>query len=57
MRSSLYYQLGLDMAVLLRTLVPAGQIQEADTPWTFDSLLRVLTYHTGLYNIVNYLMN
>lgn len=42
MRSSLYFQLGLDMSVLLRTLVPAGQIQEADTPWTFDSLLRVL---------------
>jgi len=34
-------QLGLDMSVLLRTLVPAAQIQEGDLPWTFETLLRV----------------
>lgn len=32
---------GYDLGVLLSTLVPASLVQEADVPWTFESLLRV----------------
>lgn len=32
---------GLDLGVLLRTLVPAALVQESDVVWTFESLLRV----------------
>jgi hypothetical protein len=34
-------QEGLNLAVLLATLVPAGMVKEEDTAWTFESLLRV----------------
>jgi hypothetical protein len=34
-------QEGWNFAVLLTTLVPASMVQEEDTAWTFESLLRV----------------
>jgi len=34
---------GLNLAVLLSTLVPASMVLEADLPWTFESLLREIT--------------
>jgi hypothetical protein len=34
-------QSGLDLAVLLSTLVPQSTLAEADEVWTFESLLRV----------------
>lgn len=34
---------GLNLSVLLTSLVPAPLIQEADTHWTFDTLLREIT--------------
>eukprot|EP00428_Durinskia_dybowskii_P085266 CAMPEP_0170428136 /NCGR_PEP_ID=MMETSP0117_2-20130122/39606_1 /TAXON_ID=400756 /ORGANISM="Durinskia baltica, Strain CSIRO CS-38" /LENGTH=248 /DNA_ID=CAMNT_0010687403 /DNA_START=62 /DNA_END=808 /DNA_ORIENTATION=- len=34
---------GLNLSVLLTTLVPAGMVKEDDVVWTFDSLLREIT--------------
>jgi hypothetical protein len=34
---------GLDLGVLLRTLVPAQFVMEQDTAWSFESLLRDIT--------------
>lgn len=34
---------GLNLSVLLTSLVPASLIQETDTHWTFDTLLREIT--------------
>jgi hypothetical protein len=34
-------QEGLNLSVLLTTLVPSGMVREEDTAWTFESLLRV----------------
>lgn len=34
---------GLDLGVLLRTLVPASMVLESDVPWTFETLLRDVT--------------
>lgn len=34
---------GLDLSVLLSTLVPPAMVVESDTPWTFESLLRDIT--------------
>jgi hypothetical protein len=34
---------GLDLGVLLRTLVPASMVMEQDVAWTFESLLRDVT--------------
>ena len=36
-------ELGYDLSVLLNSLVPAEYLNEADTLWTFDSLLQVRT--------------
>ena len=36
-------ELGYDLGVLLNSLVPVEFLNEADTPWTFDSLLQVKT--------------
>jgi hypothetical protein len=37
----LYAQDGIDLSILLGTLVPPDMLVEEDTLWTFDSLLRV----------------
>lgn len=34
---------GLDLSILLSVLVPSSQLIEADTTWTFESLLREVT--------------
>jgi hypothetical protein len=39
--SCAYEQEGLNLSVLLTTLVPSGMVREEDTAWTFESLLRV----------------
>lgn len=31
------------MSVLLNTLVPPAMLEEEDSPWTFESLLREIT--------------
>ena len=44
-------QSGLDLSVLLSTLVPPAMVVESDTPWTFESLLRVRVTEINL-NII-----
>jgi len=39
--AQIYTQEGLNLTVLLTTLVPADMTKEDDTLWTFESLLRV----------------
>ena len=34
---------GYDLAILLRTLVPPTHVQETDSQWTFESLMREVT--------------
>ena len=39
----LNFQDGIDLSILLGTLVPPNMLMEDDALWTFDSLLRVST--------------
>lgn len=47
-----YLQDGLNLAVLLTTLVPAAMVREDDVLWTFETLLRVsFIYVVSLHKV------